>query len=214
MPDDPIRANLQSGLHVSQISLAWTIAVGTAAIVIGVIGNSLALITFGLIGLLDGIGSASLIVHFRHSQRHEAVSERHERIALLIVTVGMATIGVATIADSAYRLGTHATSSPLVLGAILAAVSIVILTILAIKKRRIAERIPSHALHSDGWVSGVGAVLALVVLAGTALDSGLGLWWIDPIAAILIACGAVGLSVVLVRGPQEPNDEVRPSPSS
>lgn len=203
MPDDPIGANLQSGLRVSQISLVWTITAGTAAIVIGVVGNSLALITFGLIGLLDGIGSASLIVHFRHSQRHEAVSALHERIALLIVTVGMAAIGVATIADSAYRLATHATSSPLVLGAILAAVSIVILTILAIKKHRIARRIPSHALYSDGWVSGVGAVLALVVLVGIALDSGLGLWWIDPIAAILIACGAVALSIVLVQGPRE-----------
>jgi divalent metal cation (Fe/Co/Zn/Cd) transporter len=203
VPDDPIGPSLQSGLRVSQISLAWTVAAGTAAVVIGVVGNSLSLITFGLIGLLDGIGSASLIVHFRHSQRHEKVSERHERVALLIVTVGMATIGVATIADSAYRLVTHATSSPLVLGAILAGVSVVILAILAINKRRIAPRIPSHALHSDGWVSGVGAVLALVVLAGTALDSGLGLWWIDPVAAILIACGAVALSVVLVQGPRE-----------
>jgi len=192
----------------------WTIGVGTAAIVIGVVGNSLALITFGLIGLLDGIGSASLIVHFRHSQRHEVISERHERLALLTITIGMATIGVATLADSAYRLDTHATSSPLVLGITLAAVSVVGLAILAFNKRKIAQRIPSHALYSDGWVSAIGAVLALVVLVGTGLDSGLKLWWIDPIAAILIACGAVALSVVLVQGPRGTNDDVKSSPPS
>jgi divalent metal cation (Fe/Co/Zn/Cd) transporter len=51
--------------------------------------------------------------------------------------------------------------------------------ILSFCKRRVAQRIPSHALHSDGWVSGVGALLAFVVLSGTALDVGLGLWWVD-----------------------------------
>jgi hypothetical protein len=49
-------------------------------------------------------------------------------------------------------------------------------------------------------VSGVGAVLALVVLIGSLLDGGLGLWWLDPVAAIVIAFGAVVLSVSLARG--------------
>lgn len=195
-----IQRNLQSGLRVSQASLAWTIAAGTAAVVVGFIASSLALITFGLIGLLDGVGSASLIVHFRHSQRHEIISQRHERIALTIVTVGMATIGVATVGDSGYRLNTHAASHSLALGTLVTAASFLVLGILAISKRRIAVRIPSHALYSDGWVSGVGALLALVVLGGTILNSALGLWWIDPTAAIVIACGAVLLSVVLWRG--------------
>jgi divalent metal cation (Fe/Co/Zn/Cd) transporter len=188
-------------LHVSQASLAWTIAAGSTAVVVGVIGSSLALITFGMIGLLDGVGSASLIVHFRHSSRHEAISARHEQIALMIVTVGMAAIGLATIGDSVYRLLTHAPSHPRTLGTVVAGVSILVLGILAITKRTIARRIPSHALYSDAWVSGVGALLALVVLSGTALDVGLGLWWVDAIAAIVIACAAVTLSIVLVQGP-------------
>jgi divalent metal cation (Fe/Co/Zn/Cd) transporter len=199
MPDDQIGPNLQSGLRISQLSLSWTVAAGSAAIVIGIAGNSLALITFGLIGVLDAIGSASLIVHFRHSRRHEAISERHERMALVIVTTGMAIIGIATIADSAYRLETHATSSSLILGTVLAAVSAFVLTFLALTKRKFAHKIPSHALLSDGWVSGVGAGLALVVLAGTALDAGLGLWWIDPVAAIVIAGCAIALSVRLAQ---------------
>jgi divalent metal cation (Fe/Co/Zn/Cd) transporter len=198
---DHIQRNLQSGLRVSQASLAWTIAAGSTAVVVGVVGSSLALITFGLIGLLDGVGSASLIVHFRHSSRHEAVSARHEQIALLIVTVGMAAIGLATVGDSVDRLLTHTASHPRALGTVVAGVSILVLGLLAVQKRTIARRIPSHALYADGWVSGVGALLALVVLSGTALDVGLGLWWVDPVAAIVIACGAVTLSMVLVQGP-------------
>jgi divalent metal cation (Fe/Co/Zn/Cd) transporter len=196
---DPDPQHLQAGLRISQISLSWTVAAGGAAIAIGVVGNSLSLITFGLIGLLDGIGSASLIVHFGHAQRHQTISARYEQVAFVIITVGMATIGVATAADSAYRLAVHSESSPLILGTTLAAGSIIVLATLAIAKYRIAGRIPSHALRSDGWVSGVGSVLALVVLIGSIFDRDSGLWWLDPAAAMLIACGAVVLSAVLAR---------------
>lgn len=76
-----------------------------------------------------------------------------------------------------------------------------VLAMLAHRKRRIAERIPSHALRADAWLSAMGSVLALFALVGTALEAGFGWWWIDPVAAIGVACGATALSVVLARGP-------------
>jgi divalent metal cation (Fe/Co/Zn/Cd) transporter len=179
--------------------LGWTAIAGTTAIAAGIVGSSLALVAFGVIGLLDAVGSASLIVHFRHSLRHEAFSERHERLALRIITAGLAAIGIATVGDSLYRLTSHATSSPGAAGVAVAAASIVVLSALAASKLRVADRIPSHALHADGWVSAVGAVLALVTLVGIAFDRGLGWWWADPVAAVCVAAGAVGASVLLAR---------------
>jgi divalent metal cation (Fe/Co/Zn/Cd) transporter len=193
--------SVRDGLRVSWTSFVWTIVAGTGAVTIGVVGNSLVLVAFGLIGLLDAVGSGTLIVHFRHSKRHEAISEGHERIALVVVTGGMATIGVATIADSLYRLTAHTTSDPLPPGIVVAGLSVLMLAMLAIRKRTIAQRIPSHALHADGWLSAMGAVLAFVALVGTGLDAAFGWWWIDPLAAIAVACGAVGLSIELARGP-------------
>ena len=196
-----MRRNLQEGLRVSQTSLAWTMAAGSCAVGLGIAGNSLVLVAFGLIGLLDSVGSGSLILHFHHSLSHGAVSERHERLALAVVTAGMAVIGAATVADSAYRLSAHASSDPPSLGIALAGVSVVVLAVLSLKKRRISRRIPSHALHADGLLSALGSLLALVALAGTALDAALGWWWIDPVAAIAVASGAVGLSIGLTRRP-------------
>ena len=197
----PLGLRLREGLRVSQASLGWTIVAGSCAVVIGLIGNSLVLVAFGLTGLLDGVGSGSLIIHFHHSQRHEAVSERHERRALAVVTAGMATIGLATVADSIYRLSVREESNPLPLGIAVAGVSVVVLTLLAVRKHQISRRIPSHALHADGLLSAMGAVLATVTLAGTGLNAALGWWWIDPIAAVVVGCGAIGLSVALARGP-------------
>ena len=205
MVEDPtqrhLSLSLREGLRVSQVSLGWTITAGGCAVAIGVVGNSLVLVAFGLIGLLDGVGSGSLIVHFRHSQRHEAVSERHERLALVIVTAGMGTIAIATAAASTYRLWAHAGGKAQPFGIVLAGLSVVVLAVLAVRKRQISRRIPSHALHADGWLSAVGAVLGLVALAGTGLNARFGWWWIDPAAAIAVAVGAAGLGVALARGP-------------
>jgi divalent metal cation (Fe/Co/Zn/Cd) transporter len=198
-PDRDHTGAVRAGLHVSSFSLGWTALAGATAIAAGIAGSTLALVAFGVIGLLDAVGSAALIVHFRHSLRHETFSVRHERVATRIITAGLAVIGVATVADSLYRLVSHASSSPGAVGVAVAAASVVVLSVLAARKLRVAPRIPSHALHSDGWVSAVGAVLALVTLVGIALDRAAGWWWADPVAAICVAAGAVGVSVLLAR---------------
>jgi divalent metal cation (Fe/Co/Zn/Cd) transporter len=188
-------------MRISICSLIWTVTAGSGAIAIGILGNNLTLVVFGVIGLLDGVGSGTLIAHFRHALRHDSVSSRHERLTLLVVSWGMAVVGVATIADSIYRLRAEVHSNPLPAGIGLAAVSVLVLAALAVGKRRIAPRIPSHALGADGWLSATGALLAVVTLAGTALDKAFNWWWSDPVAAILVAVAAIGLSITLIRRP-------------
>lgn len=195
-----VSQSLREGLRVSRASFAWTIVAGACAITIGVLDNSLVLVAFGLIGLLDGVGSGTLIAHFRHSQRNALVSERHERLALIVVTGGMWAVGIATVADSVYRLSTRATSDPQPLGIALAGVSVVVLAMLATRKQKIAKRIPSRALHADGWLSAVGAGLALLALSGTGLDAAFGWWWVDAAAATSLGWGAIALSIALARG--------------
>ena len=189
---------VQSGLRVSLISCAWTLAAGSSAIAVGLAKHSVALVAFGAIGLVDAVGSGSLTVHFRHALRHEAISERHERTAHWLVTLGMATVGTATIGGSAYRLATKPSAESEVPGIVLAAVSVIVLAALARRKRTLAERIPSPVLDADGWLSATGAVLAVVVLAGTGLQAGLGWWWMDPVAAVGVGAGAVSLAIALI----------------
>jgi divalent metal cation (Fe/Co/Zn/Cd) transporter len=192
--------DIEAGLRVSRVSLIWTLVAGISAITIGIITNSLVLISFGAVGLLDAVGSGSLMVSFRHALRHDAISNRHEQMALRIVTLGMATIAIATVADSAFRLASHSTSNSVAAGVVLTGMSVLVLALLARRKHRIAARIPSHALYADGWLSAIGSLLALIALAGTALEAGFGWWWLDPLAAIGVACGAVVLAIVLIRG--------------
>jgi len=188
--------DLRQAIRWSVASVAWTAVASTVAIVGGLASHSLLLVVFGAVGALDGAGSTVLALHFRHALRHERISERHERRALIAIATGMALIAAATAIQSANRLvgGNHDTEFSVV-GTAVAAASIVALSVLAAGKRRIAARIRSRALLADSHVSAMGAVLALCTTLGTVATNALGWWWLDPIASLVVALAAAGVSI-------------------
>src|SRR4051794_11024091 len=120
--------HVRAGVRVSAASVAWTVCSSAVSIVIGLASNSLALLTFGLVGVLDAVGSASLIVHFRHALRHDALSERHERIALRIVTAGLIVVGVYGLVEGVHRFVAGHAVDPSPAGIAVAATSGVVLS--------------------------------------------------------------------------------------
>jgi divalent metal cation (Fe/Co/Zn/Cd) transporter len=189
--------SIRAGLAVSNVSLVWTVASSTTAVAIGLARRSLVLVAFGAIGVLDAVGSAALVIHFRHALRHEAMSERRERVALHVITIGLIVLGVVTAAESVRRLVTDAHAERALEGTALAAASAVVLAVLGRRKRIVGRRIPSHALVADGWVSTTGALLAAVTVIGTAINAAFGWRWVDAAAALAVAIGAVVIALQL-----------------
>jgi divalent metal cation (Fe/Co/Zn/Cd) transporter len=153
---------------------------------------------FGCTGFLDAAGSTALVIHFRHALRHEAFSERHERIAFLIVNGGLVVVAVSTAAESVSRLVSRSHGEKSVVGIVVAAVSIAVLALLARRKIALGRAIPSQALFADGLLTATGAVLAVVTVVGAVLSS-FGWWLADPFAALAVAAGALGVAVILGR---------------
>ena len=195
---DPIRA----GLRLSAVSLLWTLAVGVASVAIGISAGSLAVVAFGATGLLDAVGSASLVLQFLHARKRGAPSHRFEAATLKVVTIGLAVTALATAALAIDRLHNHGSERSAGAGVVISVASIAVLLLLAAGKRRIAVRIPSQALYADSWVSAVGAALAVVAAVGVALRDSLDWWWADPVAALVVGAGAICLSVWLLRHSQ------------
>jgi divalent metal cation (Fe/Co/Zn/Cd) transporter len=193
-----INADFRSGLRVSLLSILWTMAASAVSITVGLSAGSLVLVAFGCTGFLDAAGSIALVIHFRHALKHEVFSHRRERIAFLIVNGGLAMVAVTTVAESVGRLisGSHGGRS--VVGIIVAAGSIAVLALLARRKIAIGRAIRSRALVADGLLTTTGAVLAVVTVAGTVLAA-VGWWWADPVAALAVAIGALGVAAILAR---------------
>jgi divalent metal cation (Fe/Co/Zn/Cd) transporter len=74
-----------------------------------------------------------------------------------------------------------------------------VLAALSFRKRRVAGAVASRALLADGWLSATGASLGVVTVLGTGLAAAFDWWWVDPIAAAVVACGAVVAGVVLAK---------------
>jgi divalent metal cation (Fe/Co/Zn/Cd) transporter len=199
MPPTTRAKLLHSALHVSIASAGWTLTASSAAIVIGLSRASLALVAFGVVGILDCAASVALVAHFL-DVRSGGTAERLERLALRMVVVGLATVGIVTAVVSGVHLLEHVTAGSSSASVILAGASLVALSALSLRKHHVAVRLPSHALMADSRLSAVGAILAAVTLGGTASNS-LGWWWADPAAAFVIAIGALGLGVALRREP-------------
>lgn len=191
-------AALRSGQRVSVLSIVWTVVASTVSIAVGIRASNLVLVAFGCTGLLDAAGSVALVVHFRHALKHETFSERHERVAFLVVTGGLVVVAVATVVESVMKLVAGAHGERTALGIGVAAASVVVLALLASRKIALGRAIPSQALVADGWLSTTGAVLAAVTVLGTAL-SALGVWWADPVAALMVAACALAVAITLVR---------------
>jgi divalent metal cation (Fe/Co/Zn/Cd) transporter len=188
------RRDVLAALWVSLVSVIWTLLSSVLAVVIGLGSHQIVLVAFGAVGVVDAVGSVALTYHFRHALRHDELSERFESIAHRVVLVGLTSVGSAAVAIGAIRLATGDSGGSSNAGVVLAGVSFVVLLVLSRQKQRIARRVESSALRSDGHLSGVGATFAAITLAGTGLERWLGWHWTDATATTILGVIAVWLA--------------------
>ncbi len=189
------RPNVSAALRVSLLSVVWTVLSGVCAVVIGLHSHSSVLVAFGAVGTVDAIGSAALSYQFVHGLRHDRLSERLETLSHRVVLGGLLVVGSAAVIGGVLRLVVESPRGSSVAGVILAGVSFLILLVLSRTKLRLARRISSEALRSDGHLSAVGAVLAAVTLLGTVVERWFAWHWADATATIVLGAVAVWLSV-------------------
>jgi divalent metal cation (Fe/Co/Zn/Cd) transporter len=190
----PERVDLRSAWIVSAISATWTVLSGAAAIVLGATASSAVLVAFGAVGLVDALGSATLVYHFRHALRHDELSDRLEHIAHRVVVVGLFAVGAGAVVLGGVRLASGEATDSTIAGVVLAAVSLVVLVVLSAKKRAIARRVGSPALRSDGHLSAIGATQAGVTLVGS-VTAAIGWHWADPVAAMVVGVVTIVIGV-------------------
>jgi divalent metal cation (Fe/Co/Zn/Cd) transporter len=207
------RPDVRAALAVSLASVVWTLLSSALAVVIGLGSHQIVLVAFGAVGVVDAVGSMALTYHFRHALRHDQLSERFESIAHRVVLTGLFSVGSAAVAIGAVRLAAGRSGGSSDAGVVLAGVSLVLLLVLSNAKRRIAGRIESSALRSDGHLSGVGATFAAITLAGTGLERWLGWHWTDATATMILGVIGVWLAVTTWRSERPSSSrEVTPPP--
>jgi divalent metal cation (Fe/Co/Zn/Cd) transporter len=182
------------------VTIAWNGAAGAAALVVAFTTGSLALAGFALNALLDSAASVVLVWRFTHEQRNPAAAERVERRAQALIGCAMVAIGVYIGVQAVRALvdGSHSETS--IFAVALAALSLLVLPLLGLRKLQVAAALPSPALRGDGVLTLAAAALAAITLCALVLNAAFDWWWADPLAAVVIAVALAGEGArVLVR---------------
>ncbi|MGZ8693678.1 MAG: cation transporter [Gaiellaceae bacterium] len=173
---------------LSWLSLAWMGAEGAIAITAGVLAGSIALIGFGIDSAIEGFASLVIVWRFTGAR---LLSNDSERRAQKLVAIQFFLLAPYVAIEGIRHLVTGAEAETSWLGIGLTTSSLVGMPLLGIAKRRLADELGSVATRGEGTQNLLCAYLAAAVLIGLLGNTFLGLWWLDPVAALVIAVVAV-----------------------
>jgi divalent metal cation (Fe/Co/Zn/Cd) transporter len=178
---------LRAALNISYASVLWSVVAGSLSIAVGLGSSSTALVGTGTDLIADLVSSVVLVWRFRVELHGGRAGHEVERRAHLVAALALITVAVGIAAASITRLISAEGASPDAASVAVAAASVVVLPLLAIGKRRIAQGIPSPALRTDSVITFVGAATAGLSLVGLVLTESFGWTAADPAAALGIA---------------------------
>jgi divalent metal cation (Fe/Co/Zn/Cd) transporter len=177
----------QTALNLEYFTVAYNILEAVASIVFGTAALSIALVGFGLDSIVESLSGLVLIWRLR---KHENLSReeemRTERHAEQFVSATFFILGIYILYESVNKLAINEPAQPSAMGIVIAVLSLIIMPILAWKKRVIGTAIGSRALLADAKETIVCAFLSAALLAGLLANYLFGFWQADPLVGIVI----------------------------
>ncbi len=187
-------AIVRRGQRLTWATLAYNVLESLVAFVAGLLAGGVALVGFALDSVIEVSASAAALWRLRHDA-DPGHRERAERRALELIGWSFVALAAYVGVDAVRALVAREAPAASPLGIAIAALSLVVMPLLARAKRRVAAQLSSSALTAEARQTDICMYLSALLLAGLALNATLGWWWADPIAALamvpLIACEGV-----------------------
>lgn len=171
------------GLNV--LTIAYNSLEGIVALIAGALAGSIALTGFGLDSLIELAASLTALWRLRHDVNPRQ-RERAERLSLRVIGALFVALATYVAIDAAWALYRRQPPSESIAGIVIAALSVVVMPVLARAKRRVAFALGSGALAAESQQTSLCAYLSAILLGGLTLNAVVGWWWADPIAALVM----------------------------
>jgi len=177
-------ASVRRGVLLEYFTIGWNLLEGLVAVGSGIVAGSPSLIGFGFDSFIESTSGVALLWRLRIDDEH--LRERRDQIALRLVGVCFLILAAYILYDSVKTLIYRESPESSMVGIGITLVSLVIMPVLAYKKREVARQIKSKALEADSRQTDLCVYLSAITLGGLALNAILGWWWADPIAALVM----------------------------
>ncbi len=185
-------ARYEASRRVTLVSVAWNLLLTVAQVVIGLIGNSQALVADGFHTLSDLVTDFMVLYALKHGSK--AADEEHpyghariETAVTLLLGIILFGVGVAIAMRSGLRLyAAEVFVAPSAITLWVAMATLAAKEGLFRYTLRVAERFDSAMLRANAWHHRSDAISSLIVVAGIG-GSLIGFGYLDSVAAIVVA---------------------------
>jgi divalent metal cation (Fe/Co/Zn/Cd) transporter len=175
------------GYWLEYASMAWMTAEAAVAVTAGILASSIALTGFGLDSVIE-LFAATVVVW---QLRGEEQGQERETRAVRLIGVTFFALALYLAVEGIRDLVTHARPGQSAAGLAVAGAALLVMPGLAVAKRRTGQALGNRTLIADSAETAFCAFTSAATLAGVGLNTGLGWWWADPVAALIIAALAV-----------------------
>src|SRR6266853_857973 len=195
---------IRRGRNLEYFTVVYNALEGLVSIIAGLIAGSVSLVGFGLDSIIEVTAGAALLWRLHHDW-NESRREAVEQITLRIVGSCFIALAVYVAVDSGWTLLQQEKPERSIPGIIVAAVSVVVMPLLARAKRRVAAGIGSAAMKADSRQTDFCTYLSAILLGGLLLNAVVGWWWADPVAGFVMVpiIAKEGVDAIRGKGCQE-----------
>lgn len=178
---------VHKGLRLEYFSLIWNFLETFVGMAAGIAAGSVALVGFALDSVVESSSAGVLIWRLRAEGSGERDVESIERRAVRLVAAAFwalaAYVGVKAVLDLVQQ--NRPEESPV--GIVLAVVSLIVMPVLAARKKAAARDLDSRAMHADSSQTSLCTYISAFLLLGLGANALFGWWWADPVAGLGIA---------------------------
>lgn len=177
---------LRRARRLNVLTIGWNVVEGVVAVAAGIAAGSISLVGFGLDSGIEV--SAAVVLAWRLSrEREDRCTQADDRIAQRLVAMSFAALAGYVGFESVSRLVSGERPNVAPIGIAIAALSLIVMPVLARAKSRLAPVLGSRAAQAEATQTDICAWLSAAVLVGLGAHALFGWWWADPVAALIIA---------------------------
>ncbi len=185
-----MRSTRSKALALAFFTVAYNLVEGGVAMLGAALSGSNALLGFGLDSFVESLSGMVMVWRFWKydpAADDEEEFEKIERRAARLVAYSFFILGGYIVLDAGYALYQQEAPETSLIGIGLAIASLIVMPVLFLLKYRLGKAIGSRSLVADSKETLACLMLSVALLIGLGAFYIWRLWWIDSVAALVIA---------------------------
>lgn len=171
--------NIRRGRLLAYLTIIWNSLEAIIAVGAGIVAGSIALVGFGVDSVIE-VSSGAIILWRLMSGEHR------ERLALRLVGISFLALAAYVAFEAVKSLWFREAPDATYIGIAIAALSLMVMPLLANAKRKVAAKLNSRAMQADSRQTDICTYLSAILLGGLGLNAAFGWWWADPLAGLVM----------------------------